>query len=110
MLCYQSILAARVKLLDLEKIVDRVIRFLKAAMAEKLRRSVESFRIAVKGVADEPKSIPPRAMRSSTTSSTDAIRIVEHGTARRHSLAQPNIPAGEPVVKPICTSAARVPA
>ena len=68
MLCYQSILAARVKLLDLEKIVDRVIRFLEAAMAENLRRSVESFHIAVNGVADEPGSIPPRAMGSSTTS------------------------------------------
>lgn len=67
-LCYQSILAARVKLLDLEKIVDRVIRFLEAAMAENLRRSVESFHIAVNGVADEPGSIPPRAMGSSTTS------------------------------------------
>lgn len=57
-LCYQSILAARVKLLDLEKIVDRVIRFLEAAMAENLRRSVESFHIAVNGVADEPGAYP----------------------------------------------------
>ena len=61
---YRPALAVRVKLLDAEKTVIHVIQSLEAALrdglplpksrwAEKLCRSVESFRIAAKGVADE---------------------------------------------------------